>query len=72
MSSPTNNSVRDVAGPAEGAAATTYYIHHELRGKTNAVVTESYLTPNIYYMYTAHCSITQPRYTRNNSPPSIS
>ena len=48
LSSPTNYSVRDVAGSAEVAAATTYYAHHELRRKTNTVVgAESYLTPNI-------------------------
>ena len=38
MSSPINNSVRDVAGPAEVAAAATYYTYHELRRKTNTVV----------------------------------
>ena len=41
--------MRDDAGPAEVAAATTYYTHHELPRKTNtAVVTESYLTPNTH------------------------
>ena len=64
-------SVRHVAGPAEVAAATRNYTHHELRRKKYATVTESYLTPNIHYMYTAaHCSITQHRYTRSNSPSS--
>ena len=38
--------------------------------QNTAALTESYLMPNIHYMYTAHCSITQDRYTRNNSPPS--
>ena len=71
MSSPINNSVRDVAGPAEVAAAITYYTHHELRRKTKInVMIESYLTLNIHYMYTGHCSITQHRKTRIYSPPS--
>ena len=51
LSSPINNSVRDVAGPAEVAAATTCYTHPELRRKKNAAVTESYLTPYIHYWY---------------------
>ena len=61
LGSPINNSVRDVAGPAEVAAATMCYTHHELRRKTNNVKTVSYLTPNIHFMYTAHCSRAQRR-----------
>ena len=61
MSFTINNSVRDVEGPAEVGAVTTYYTHHELRQKTNTVVAESYLMPIIQYMNTAHCSITQHR-----------
>ena len=34
LSSPINDSMWDVVGPAEVAAATTYYTHHELRRKT--------------------------------------
>ena len=55
LSSPIN-SVRDVEGPDKVAAATSYYIHHELRRKQiNTVITKSYLTPNIRYclLYTS-------------------
>ena len=59
-------SVRDVAGPAKVAAATTYHTQHELRRETLRVTSR---LCNVH-MYTAHCSVTQHRSTRNTSPPS--